>query len=179
MPIVQQRMIDMIGAAEHCHQAWLDLKAQIAASMDLHQQGIIDVAAMINQIHSAFYTTAPRVGTLVLMAKERQHFKDWARRNDYQTNRRANKRAGGYLTKGEKIARAGKTGMVRTYDEDQLAKAQRPAFTLDPSVAIGTLATDDIGPPTPEQLAADDALMASIDEDELEAYKAELRKGDQ
>lgn len=191
MPIKQQRMIDMISAAEHCIQSRDDLIVQVSSSMDLRAQGIITEREMIQQIESAFGATAPRVPIQILIATERKHFKDWAKRNDYTANRRAKVKAGllaeqfTTLREAPKRERGPKWGMVGSSrfnpSTAEVAKAQRAATpTVGDAGSLFDATPEDISTaPTAEQLAADDELAANLDQDEMAAHIAANRKGDQ
>lgn len=183
MPITQDRMIAMITAAERYYQSWLDLKAQIQASGELLRQGIITQEEYFAQLTTAYQATKPPTPTIVQVALERQHFREWAKRNDYASKRRAARRLG--IPAIPK--RINTPGMLHRYDPEQLALAQSGGIP-DGQMDITALAERDdatapampvVEAPTKDQLADDDKFFAELDKDELAEYIANRRKDDQ
>lgn len=175
MPITQSRMLAMIAAAQAAQQSVVDLKAALKNALILREQGITTEPELLTQITSAFYTTALAPEHLVVLAKEEQHFKDCAARNDYATNRRAHLRATKGLPKQQhtKPPTRHRLGMLdREIPLEQVAKAQQPPVVIDPTQLYN-------GPANEAQLKADKEMFSSFDEDELAEHIATERKGNQ
>lgn len=167
MPIRQQRLIDLISAFESAQHLRADLQLGVMGALEAFRNGHIGVEEMATQIKTAFAVTQIPTHHIVCAARERQHFKDMGRRNEYAANRRAAQRIGIRDT----IRDRDLTRRMAQYAPEQLAVAQ-----AIPQMGIPTADTI-VEAPTAEQLAADDALMANADEDELATHRAGLNKG--
>ncbi len=186
MPIRQQRMLDIIAAAMAAQQSYHDLQATILGALEMRRQGLITEVELATAIHTSFYSCALSPKHMVLLAREDQHFRDCAARNDYAANRRAHLRAGTAMPKQQHTrlrVRKNRPGTLKEMPEftpEAIARVQASALP-DGINPIEAMAMEE---PTQEQFAADDAMFASLDEDEglqeeLEKHKAALRRGDQ
>jgi hypothetical protein len=189
MPITQSRMKSVINSARAWESAWKSFRDLTIDAILRHSQGIINTEQFYAELGANASATEPSATIQVTLAIEEQHFNKSARHNAKARERMADMRQKRGLRISENHQGYEPTEIpimpmptpkhlqpIPQATADH-ARATAPAFAPGVDPLANMIPVD---APTPEQLAADAAMMADegIDE-ELRNHIAELRKGDQ